>query len=368
MPNTFITVKEVARQALPRLIENLVFPNLVNRDYSADFQSGKGNKVLVRKPVVYKADEFSGSTAVQDITEASVEVTLDKIADVSIEFSAIEGATNIDSLNRIFVEPAAAAIAQKINSDGLMLYKDIANACGSGKTPEGIADIANVRKALNIAKVPVAGRRAVWDPEADAAFSAVPAIVNAEKSGSTAALREGSIGRIMGLDNFMSQAVCKHETGITAASAVKINGAVSAGASVISIDGTTLAGKLVKGDIITVDGHSYTITEDTAAAASNAIANIKIYPCVPENIADNADVTLAGSHTANLAFNPAAFSFVTRPLASPSGVESYTTSYNGISLRVTKGYDMTTKKEMLSMDVLYGYVTTYPELAVRVMG
>ena len=32
MANQFLTIKEVARQALPRLIENLVFPNLVYKD------------------------------------------------------------------------------------------------------------------------------------------------------------------------------------------------------------------------------------------------------------------------------------------------------------------------------------------------
>ena len=77
---------------------------------------------------------------------------------------------------------------------------------------------------------------------------------------------------------------------------------------------------------------------------------------------------VAASHTANLAFNPMAFAFVTRPLVAPSGVESYVTSYNGLSLRVVKGYNMTYKKEMLSMDVLYSYTTIYPELAVRAMG
>lgn len=63
-----------------------------------------------------------------------------------------------------------------------------------------------------------------------------------------------------------------------------------------------------------------------------------------------------------------AFAFVTRPLVQPAGVESYVTSYNGISLRLTKGYDMKHKKEMLSMDVLYAYKTIYPELAVRALG
>ena len=79
---------------------------------------------------------------------------------------------------------------------------------------------------------------------------------------------------------------------------------------------------------------------------------------------------LVGSHTANLAFHPMAFAYVTRPLLDPNGqgVESYVTSYNGISLRVTRGYDQKFKRSIYSMDVLYGFKTVYPELAVRVMG
>ena len=53
---------------------------------------------------------------------------------------------------------------------------------------------------------------------------------------------------------------------------------------------------------------------------------------------------------------------------SSGGVESYVTHYNGVSLRVVRGYDMQHKREMLSMDVLYGFKTLYPELAVRALG
>lgn len=370
MANQFITVKEIARQILPRLIENLVFPNLIHKDYSQEFVNGKGATIQVKKPVILEAKEFNeaNGTSAQDVKEESVEVTLDKLATVDVEFGAIQKVTNVDDLNRLFLEPAAIALAQKINSDGLFLYKDIPYVVGTaGTTPSAITDISAVRTKLNANKVPFVNRRAIWDTEADGKFCTIDAILNAEKSGSTSALREGSIGRVMGLDNYMSQAVKSHTTGITAATAVKVNGAVTAGATSLAIDGTSLTGKLIKGDVLTIDSKNYVVTEDTADAASNAIATVKVYPAL-HTIADNATVTLTGSHTANLAFNPAAFAFVTRPLATPSGVESYVTSYNGITLRVVRGYDMKYKRETLSMDVLYGYKTMYPELAVRALG
>ena len=114
MPNSFLEIKNIARQALPRLIENLVFPNLIYKDYSDAFEDGKGATVQVRKPVVLTASEFDSSLGVtaQDVKEESVEVTLDKLATVDVEFGAIARATNVDDLNRLFIEPAAAAFKQ----------------------------------------------------------------------------------------------------------------------------------------------------------------------------------------------------------------------------------------------------------------
>lgn len=366
--NEFITVKEIARQTLPRLIDNLVFPNLVHKDYSNDFVTGKGAKIQVKKPVVLKAEEFDESTGVkaQDIKEQSVEVALDKLATVDIEFGAIEGATNVDDINRLFAEPAAVALAEKINRDGLELYKDIPYVAGTaGTTPSSLSDIAAVRKALNEQKVPVAGRVAVWDTEADSKFTTIDAIVNAEKSGSTQALREGSIGRIFGLDNYMSQAVKTHKKG-TLSAAVKPKAAVKAGATSLTLAATAVTGTLVKGDILTILNDTYVVKSD-ATADSNEIT-VSIYPALKKDITTSTAVAVTGDHTANLAFNPNAFAFVTRPLAVPSGVDCYVTSYNGITLRVVRGYNMQYKKEMLSMDVLYGYATMYEELAVRVLG
>ena len=371
MANTFITLKLIAREALPRLIENLVFPNLVYRNFSADFKN-LGDTIQVRKPTILTAEEFNQDTGVnyQDMNEDSVDVKLDKLATVDAKASAIETAVNIDDLNRVFIEPAAVALAEKINADGLALYKDVPYAVGTaGATPTDLSILANARKQLNINKAPVSGRVAVWDPEADAAFTQIPAVVNAEKSGSTQALREGSIGRLMGFENYMAQGVAHHESGITGSSAVKVSGSVSEGATSLGLTATTLTGKLLKGDILTIKGKTYVVTEDSAEASANAISGVKVSPALPA-LTSSTTVTIAASHTANLAFLPMAFAYVTRPLMNPDGqgVMSYVTSYNGISLRVTKGYDQKYKRSTYSMDVLYGYKTIYPELAVRAMG
>lgn len=370
MANSFVTIKDFARAALPRLIDHLVFPNLIYKDFSDDFTGMKGDTIQVRKPIVLQARDFDAENGVQaqDIVESTVDVTLDKIATVDVGIEALQGATSVEDLTRVFIDPAAAALAAKINADGLELYKDVYAAVGTaGTTPSTVQVMAAARKLLNRNKAPVSGRSAVWDPEADAAFTSIDAIIHAEKSGSTQALREGSIGRVMGMDHFMSQGVKTHETGLTAAEAVKVQANVTAGANKLSLAGTTLTGKLVKGDLLQIDGKTYVVTKESASASSNAIANVEVCPALPQLSANTAVIPVA-SHTANLAFHPMAFAFVTRPLTAPAGVESYVTNYNGISLRVVRGYDMQHKREMLSMDVLYGFKTLYPELAVRVLG
>lgn len=372
MANSFLSVKDFARAALPRLIEHLVFPTLIHKDYSDDFSGKLGDTIKVRKPIVLTANDFDPSVGVtqEDITESAVDVTLDKIATVDVGIEALQGATNIDDLERVFIEPAAAALAAKINKDGLDLYKDVPSFVGTaGTTPATLNVFASARKQLNLQNVPVSGRVGLWDPEADAAFTALDAIVHAEKSGDTLGLREGSIGRVMGLDNFMSQAVKHHIAGTLNATSGTLSVKTSASAAnEITIAATTCSGTLKKGDLLLIGASGsqkqHVVTED-ASAAGNEI-KVKVYPAV--TCQASTAVQLIASHTANMAFHPMAFAFVTRPLTTPGGVESYVTNYNGISLRVVKGYDMVHKKELLSMDVLYGFKTMYPELATRVLG
>lgn len=364
MANTFLTVQQIARAALPILHDNLVFPALSYKEFCAGVGK-KGDVVQIKKPAVYSANEFTSSISVQDIKENSVLVTLDKIADVSVELSAKEMALDLEDFTRQVVYPAAIAIAEKINADGLMLYKDIPFTCGvAGTTPSGISTFAAVSKALNDRKAPLAERYCVWNSAALASFQSDSAIVSAEKCGTTKALRNGSIGRIIGLENYMSQQVCTHKKG-TLAGTLKVAENTAEGADRVKI--SCSSGTLVKGDILTINGNNYVVAENAEAASSFITA--KIYPAVAEGGFSAQDaVTLVNDHTANIAFHKNAFGFVSRPLEKARGAESYVTSFDGISLRVTMDYNIATKKQTMSVDTLYGFKTLYPELAVRVLG
>jgi len=377
MANSFTSVKNIARQTLVALQEALVFPQLVYNDFKEDYKPGAGATIQIRKPAGYTAQAFTqGSTvSVQDIKEESVDLTLDKIADVSVEYGAIEGACSVDDINRLFAVPAARAIAEKINQDGLALYKDIPYYTGTaGTTPDGLDDFANAAKILNENKAPTMDRFGVWDPSANAAFQQLAALVNAEKAGTTEALRAGAIGRVFGIDNYMSQGVKTHTNatvtpGGTAASGVKVKADVSDGDTIVGISNATgsatLTGAYSAGTILSIGSSGIKALVISANTASNEMT-IKLDHAV--TVSANDAITPVGNHVANLVFHRNAFAFATRPLSAPAGVESYTVSYNGISVRVCRGYDMTYKKEMLSADVLYGYKTLEPKLACVVLG
>lgn len=368
MGNSFLELKLIARKALPRLIENLVMPELCYKDYS-DTYADLGDTIQVRKPVVLEAKDFTvgGSVTAQDISESSVDVKLDKIATVDVNINALQAVHNMneEKFQSDFIEPAVVAIAEKINKAGIAEFINTPNLLGTlGTTPDGLDDFSTARKFLNKAKAPLSERYAVWDVEADAKFTEIGNLVKANEAGSTEALREGNIGRVFGLDNYMSQAIVTHVVGATGT--VLVDGAATAGASEIHVDGLSTAFKV--GDMFTIAGDTTVYTVIKAGALSTADQDIGICPKLQADAADNAAITVKSADTSNLVFHRNAIAFVTRPLHQPAGVDSYVTNYGGYSLRVVRAYDITTKTEKLSMDVLYNYKMVYPELAARYLG
>ena len=72
---------------------------------------------------------------------------------------------------------------------------------------------------------------------------------------------------------------------------------------------------------------------------------------------------------AGLAFHKNAFAFVTRPLALPQGAaKAAIVDYDGFGLRVVQGYDLNTKTDTISIDMVCGVKTMNPDLAAVIAG
>lgn len=375
MPNQFITLKNIARRTLTRLTDNILFPQLCYRNYADTFQK-RGDTIQIPVPVKLEAKDFNQESGVefQDDVEESVDLKLDKLATVDIEYTAIQSATNVDDLDALFIQPAASALAEKINRDGFGLYSDIRNCVGTpGTLPDSLSAFADATLLLNENKAPQQNRYAVWSPYATSRLQQIPAIVTTSAYGTNETILTGEIGKVFGLRNFMSQAVANHIAGslagtsytltVSAKSAGSVELTASASSGTPSISGKTL----VRGDLLLADDHTLLVSADcTASSATKITVPVDEASYAAAKVGDT--VTVAANHDANLVFHKEAFAFATRPLMAPAGAESYTVTNNGISLRVVRSYDQKYKKDLLSMDVLYGYKTIRPELAVRYMG
>ena len=298
--NELLTPQMIAREALIRLKGNLAIANEVYRDYSQEYVQ-VGDTVTVRKPATFEAKDFENEIETQDIEEGKVPVKMDIHKDVSVKVTSKEMTLDISSFGEQVLDGAMQAIAEAVN-------KEVADAASQqvpfhtgdpGDTPDTLkTGFTNPMKKMNINKVPNVNRRLFFDPVAQAELLNLDALVGLDKSGSTQALREASMGRVMGFDTYMDQDIRTHEAGtyvdatatITSISHVSDNYNIS----VVTFDGE--AGdenkNLKAGDLFEVEGYQYVVLEDTdenAADGSGDIANVKVHPRFHEDEAGDLD-------------------------------------------------------------------------------
>ncbi|HBE80356.1 MAG TPA: P22 coat protein [Firmicutes bacterium] len=370
MANTFITPSIVAREALMVLRNNCVMANLVHRDYKEEFVKGKGTTVTIRKPATFEAKEFdrTAGITIQDATEGTTSVTLDTVLDVSFEVTAEELSMTIEDFSEQLITPAMQAFAQKIDTKIFALVKDIPYHVGSAGTElDGVDDIADARKKLNDMKVPLINRNFVLGTMSESKLLQLELFISAEKVGDNGtALREASLGRKLGFNFFMDQNVPKQSIGVPGGTP-KATGTL--GATALTITAGSANGTYKKGDLIsiaTLTNDQYAVTADCTLDSSGA-GTLNIYPGLSAAITTQV-VTLTAVHYSNMAFHKNAFAFVNRPLALPSGVakeQKAIVNFEGFGLRVVYGYDITKKKDIISIDTICGFKTLTPELAVR---
>ena len=126
-------------------------------------------------------------------------------------------------------------------------------------------------------------------------------------------------------------------------------------------------GTLKKGDGLIIDGRMYRITKD-ATAASNAAANVEIDMPLHIQITEAMSAYIVTKYH-SLAFHRNAIAMVTRPLELPMGNKNAAImQHNGLGVRVVYDYDINTKTDYVSIDILYGLKLLYPELACKLVG
>lgn len=411
MANSLITPTIIAKEALMQLENNLMMAGLVHREYQAEFKGGQGSSVQIRKPVKFLAAD-NATLSEQDVIESYTSVTVDQRKHVAWAFTTQDETLTIEEYSKRYIAPAAAELAQSIESSLTGLYSSVWQSVGTpGTTPSTFLELGAARQRLVEAGAPLTeDMNAALDPAAALKVANDLKLVNLNNNKVTTALERVRVGKYAGLENYENQSLRVHTVGarggtplVNGANQFLLDGAVttallSANAQSLVIDGASnsINGWAKAGDVFTIAGvyavnpktrqstgrlQEFVVTADANSNGSGAVTltispqiiTTGKYQNVSAGPADNAALTFMGSvstgYVQNLVFQPNAFALVTVPLDEPrGGVESSRMVHKNIGIRVARQYAIASDKNFIRLDILYGVKAIYPELAVRLWG
>lgn len=351
MPNTFLTPKIIANEALMVLESQLTMAGLVHRDYSDEFVK-VGDTITVRKPAKFVAKNFVGSTHGQDITEGSVDVKMDRFRDVTVNVTSKELTLDIKDFSAQVVTPALSAIAQAIDMDLLAVGVEKAGKIATVSSTPKLEDIAGVGKALDMSKAPLQNRRLVLPAEIRYKYNTLDNFAKQCYAGDSRALRDAEIGKVYTCETFASEN-CPHSAAATpgTVTAYKVAGTKDTQQFTVSA-GNPNTGKIAAGDQLIVGGYLYTVTKGLTLTSGGG--TLEVDQNLPADIEEATDVKVISKAHA-LGFHRNGIALVTRQLELPMGAaNAYIASANGLAVRVVMDYDPKTKTDSISFDTIYG--------------
>jgi hypothetical protein len=409
MANSLVTPTWYTKEVARILVNNLKFAANVNRSYDdAYVQAGAkvGYTVNARLPQRFAVTEGQ-ALQTQGINDQYAPITLTHQKNVAYSWSTASMTQEIEMVRERYVKPAATALANVIDYDGLnTVYTDVYQSVGTpGVTPSSNLTYLQAGAKLTNSAVPSDGRVAVLDPTSMVTLANANLALFNPSAQISEQYREGQFAsRALGVSEWYEDAnVAKFTTGSYTTSTPLINGASQTGSSLVTDGWASSAATLNKGDIFTIAGVyavnpvSYSSTGAlqqfvvTATVTSSGvdIAALQVSPAiitsgqlqtVTASPADNAAITVVGAGAStmtatvtsqSLLYHPDAFALVMADLHRPqSGAEATVVRSKelGVSIRMVQQYQIGTDSEPTRLDVLYGWATLRPTLAVRVQG
>ena len=413
MSNNLLTISKITNEALMVLENELTFTSEVDRNYDDQFAvvgAKIGNTVNVRRP-----GRFIGTTGpalnVEDFNESSVPVTLSTQFHVDTQFTTQDLALSLDMFSSRVLKPAVAAIANKIDRDGLVMAKNnTANIVGTaGTPPTGLITYLTAGAYLDAEGAPRDGRRScIVEPFTSATIvdSLKGLFMPAEKIS-----RQYEKG-LMGVDsagmswkmdqNVVSQTFGSYSSATLSTNTATFTGSLTSGwasTSTITIASASAAAALNQGDVIQIANVYAVNPQNRQAYGSNKLRNFVVTSAVTIGSGSSASVTVspaiitagqfqnvtvsATSSSAvvtpfnntgtvspqNIVMHRNAFTLAVADLELPEGVHFAGRASDkeiGLSMRVVRQYTINNDSIPTRLDVLYGWAPLYPELACRV--
>ena len=411
MSNSLLTNSVITKECLRELKNQLGLAKHVNRDYDDRFavKGGKiGDTINIRKPARYSVTS-GAALNIQDSQDSSVALQLSNQKHVGMAFSSKDRTLSIDEFRDRYIKPAMTSLANDIDYTGHSeMYKQVFSSVGvpsASAFPSTLKGFTEGVAKMQLLGCPVDEYIAVVDPVVQA--SLVEGLKGLFQSSEQIKRQyeKGLMGMAAGCKFISSANVVKHTIGALGGTPLTNYGsAFVEGASTLVTDGWTAAAatRLKAGDVISIadvyavnpvtkqstgqlaqfvlasdtasDGSgNMTITLDRAIYASGATQNVNALP------ADGKAITIFGHASSyanvvapqNLVFHKDAFVLGMADLELPEGGAQGQRASDpdaGLSIRLVQQYDINNDRNIVRLDVLYGWKCVYPELAVRIVG
>ena len=416
MANNLLTISKITNEALMVLENELTFTSEVDRNYDDQFAvvgAKIGNTVNVRKP-----GRFIGTTGpalnVEDFNETSVPVTLSTQFHVDTQFTTQDLALSLDMFSDRVLKPAVAAIANKIDRDGLaMATLQTANIVGTaGTPPTGLITYLTAGAYLDSEGAPRDGRRScivepftsativdslkgLFVPNQKISDQYEKGLMGKDSGGMSWKLDQNIVAQTFG--NNSTTTVTGSVATTTATGFLTSGWASSSTITVTAANTGTL--NLNAGDTFTIAGvyavnpqnrQAYGsnklrnfVVKTTVAIASGASGSVVVSPAViTAGQFQNVSIPTTSASAAITQFNSTgvvspqniimhrnAFTVAVADLELPEGVHFAGRASDkdiGLSMRVVRQYTINNDSIPTRLDVLYGWAPLYPELACRV--
>jgi hypothetical protein len=397
MPNTILTPTAVTREALRILHQKLNFVGSITRDYDDSFAK-KGAKIgdtlKVRLPNQYTVR--SGSVMqVQNTAETSVDLKIQSQKGVDLEVTDAELTLSIDDFSERFIEPAMSVLAANIEADALSMYKDVYQQVNNQGSAAAFSKFLQGRKILVDSLTPLNDRTVILNTQDNVDMvDSLKGLFN-DQTTISKQNKEGVLGRTASFDFYENTLIPQHTRGAGNTSYTTDTTTSQMPVSATALTAITVAsgsGAMNKGDVFTIATvyrvhpetklstgvlHQFAVAADYAGGAGS----VSITPSIVTSGArQNVTVVSGGStsalsfagtvstaHGVSLAFQKGAFAFATADLPVPKGMDmAAREEFDGISMRFVRGFDIINGLFLSRLDVLYGYKTIRPQLAVRI--
>ena len=403
--NTLLTIDMITRESLRILHGTSAFMKNINKDYDSSFaKTGAkiGDTLRIRKPVKYTVTD-GRVMDVQDTTEQYVSLPITTQKHVAMNFTSEELTLKMDDFSERIIKPAVSKLAAAIDYDLLSMTNDVWNSVGTpGTTPATITPWLDAQATLDRNLAPPMDRTVIWSPEAQARTVAGLSTLYNDSDLISDQYRNGRMKTGLGMKWAMDQNIRNLTTGTNTnrTTTCDLAASVTTGDSTLSIDGLSGASvTITEGEVFTIAG-CYMVNDETKASTNvlqqfvvtasrtgsgSAITNLPIAPTIYgptsgalQNVSalpvSGDDLVFYGTtastiYPQNLAFHRDAFTFATADLPLPKAAQMASRQVmDGVSMRVWQGDDIINDTFPCRVDVLYGFVATYPELACRIWG